>query len=542
MPRLLFSLLLLFTIHYSLFTPSALAQAPPPPCINGPWFNQSTCQFADKVQQAPESEIFGERYTFAQINWIINSLVLTFNPFLGFSENQLQDVKDSISVFLQAQGPSSPPFAQLSGLGAPGIFAFAATEIYSSRPASGILSINDTLAKFDLATPIHAQGYGYSATTGIQPLWRATRNLSYLVMIILLIIAGFMIMFRVKINPQTAVTLQLMVPKIIFTLLGITFSYAIAGLVIDLVYVLLALVLALMSSPTVGVFNPSPNTVVDVIRYFSTPDFGKFTLYYLWVWISVLVVNPLVTAIAAGSSAALSLFVPFVGALLGIFIIALAIFFFFLLIKIWWMMLKTYLHLIFLIIIGPIYILFGLLPTGNFLGFSSWFRQVIAHASVFLIVPLMFVLNIILWAPLIQDRIGILPGNPLGSVTSTAGGYPDFPLFGGKGWLTGFALGYAILALIPKTAEMIKESLKVPAFKYGTAFGEALGPAIPYGGQLLSRRVGPTQLELEAKQNAAKLASYTGAAMTDYEAALKRQSWAENTKKQSEQVPKRVTS
>src|SRR3989344_6013030 len=135
---------------YSLFTTSALAQAPPPPCINGPWFNQSTCHFADKVQQAPESEIFGERYPFAQINWIINSLVLTFNPFLGFSENQLQDVKDSISVFLQAQGPSSPPFAQLSGLGAPGIFAFAATEIYSSRPASGILSINDTLAKFDL--------------------------------------------------------------------------------------------------------------------------------------------------------------------------------------------------------------------------------------------------------------------------------------------------------------------------------------------------------------------------------------------------------
>src|SRR3989344_5725387 len=35
---------------------------------DGPWYNQNPTQFAKKVTSAPAYEIFGERYTFAQIN------------------------------------------------------------------------------------------------------------------------------------------------------------------------------------------------------------------------------------------------------------------------------------------------------------------------------------------------------------------------------------------------------------------------------------------------------------------------------------------
>src|SRR3989304_7514243 len=42
---------------------------------DGPWYNQTPEQFRKKVfDNAPDNEIFGERYTFAPINWIINSL------------------------------------------------------------------------------------------------------------------------------------------------------------------------------------------------------------------------------------------------------------------------------------------------------------------------------------------------------------------------------------------------------------------------------------------------------------------------------------
>ncbi|OGC97664.1 hypothetical protein A2634_03005 [Candidatus Amesbacteria bacterium RIFCSPHIGHO2_01_FULL_48_32] len=475
--RKVFVLLPLYVILYTFFaSPNSVSAFPalptPLPCQNGPWYNQTQCQFTRKVGEAPEQEIFGERYTVAQINWILNSLVYLLNPTAGLTGVQLQNVLDQLGQFLTTQKtpPTSPlayshPFPIFAKLGIPGLLVGSLPEI--SAPASGIQDINNTLAKFDLASPVHAQGYGYSASTGLQSLWRAARNISYLFMIILLIIAGFMIMFRVKVNPQTAVTLQLMVPKIVFTLLGITFSYAIAGLVIDLVYVLLAFVLALMGS--VGVFTSS-NTI-NVIRWFTTPDFAQMVYYYLVGWWAVLYVN----AITATTSVLGGIVVALTGAVIALFLFIASIFIMFILLKVWWMMLKSYLNVMFLIIVGPIYILFGLLPTGNLLGFGSWLRQLVAHASVFLVVPLMFALNIIVWSSMWQDRLGITPSHPFGQLDITLNGtYPDFPLFGSKGWLTGLALGFAILALIPKTAEMIRDSLKVQKFAYGTAFGEVL--------------------------------------------------------------------
>ena len=57
-----------------------------------------------------------------------------------------------------------------------------------------------------------------------------------------------MIMFRVKINPQTVVSLQTMIPKLVTTLILITFSFAIAGLVIDMIYVFLLAIIGLLST------------------------------------------------------------------------------------------------------------------------------------------------------------------------------------------------------------------------------------------------------------------------------------------------------
>jgi len=57
-----------------------------------------------------------------------------------------------------------------------------------------------------------------------------------------------MIMLRVKISPQAVVTVQSAIPKLITTLILVTFSYAIAGLVIDLCNLVEALVVALLFS------------------------------------------------------------------------------------------------------------------------------------------------------------------------------------------------------------------------------------------------------------------------------------------------------
>ncbi|KKU62561.1 MAG: hypothetical protein UX86_C0046G0001, partial [Candidatus Amesbacteria bacterium GW2011_GWC1_47_15] len=59
------------------------------------------------------------------------------------------------------------------------------------------------------------------------------------------------------------------------------------------------------------------------------------------------------------------------------------------------------------------------------------------------------------------------------------------------------AIGYAILALMPKAADMVRDAIKAPAFKYGTALGEGLGPISgPVGGMFAAR--GKSNLEIGA--------------------------------------------
>ena len=58
-------------------------------------------------------------------------------------------------------------------------------------------------------------------------------NLAYLFFVIVMIIAGFMIMFRHKIGGQAMVTLGNVLPNVIIALVVATFSFAIAGLIID---------------------------------------------------------------------------------------------------------------------------------------------------------------------------------------------------------------------------------------------------------------------------------------------------------------------
>lgn len=72
--------------------------------------------------------------------------------------------------------------------------------------------------------------------SGFLKIWVAMRNLSYVFFVIVMVAIGFMVMFRFKINPQTVATIQSSIPKIVLSLLLVTFSYALCGFMVDLVY------------------------------------------------------------------------------------------------------------------------------------------------------------------------------------------------------------------------------------------------------------------------------------------------------------------
>jgi len=455
-----------FTLIF--FTSSALrvlASPPPQVVLGGKWYSPSLGEFYTKVFTSPDQEIFGERYTFAQVVWIINSISLLFNIDLTSKEN-VDKIQQFFAYFKEG---NMPPLAEYQHLGISGFVVGLMSEIYTHPAGSGIQYLANGLQKFSVVSPAYAQGYGYSNNTIVLPLWTASRNICYFLMVILLIAAGFMIMFRIKVNAQTAVSIQIMIPKIIVTLVLITFSYAIAGLVIDLVYLLLTLTLSALFSTGV---------IIDLgqaVKFF-TGTYWNIVGYYLL---------GLLVQITGATILATFLTVPGIGVIIGL-ILSIAILW--LLLKIWWMLMKTYLSIMISFVLAPWQILLGLVP-GSKGGFGPWLRNLIANASVFVITPLMFLLSVYLFNPLtwaVSEMFGItwladlVQGRLTGVHTvDTTGKAVVLPLFGSGGGLSGtfaFFASLAILALIPKTAQMIKDSLKVGGFKYGSAFGEALSP------------------------------------------------------------------
>jgi hypothetical protein len=131
--------------------------------------------------------------------------------------------------------PNIPTSAKLGVLG----FSDAAlTAMVYNPPSVDVVGhlAEEWVPNYDPATTgVYAEtGYNQLQSMGISTLWNIMRNVAYILFVIVLIVAGFMIMFRHKIGGQTMVTVYNTIPNIIVGLVLVTFSFAIVGLLIDL--------------------------------------------------------------------------------------------------------------------------------------------------------------------------------------------------------------------------------------------------------------------------------------------------------------------
>ncbi|OGK15349.1 hypothetical protein A2774_03385 [Candidatus Roizmanbacteria bacterium RIFCSPHIGHO2_01_FULL_39_12c] len=118
---------------------------------------------------------------------------------------------------------------------------------FSKPPASGVSWVYNGLADSGLVPKVRAaQGIGFAAISPLQPIWKIFRDATYVLLVLILVAIGFMIMFRMKINPQTVISIESALPRIIVALLLITFSFPIAGFMIDLMYVVMALTISIL--------------------------------------------------------------------------------------------------------------------------------------------------------------------------------------------------------------------------------------------------------------------------------------------------------
>lgn len=373
----IFVLFSLFTVHYSLFTPSALAKVSVGP-IN----------FQNAISD--NNSYNKESFDFQSVNSIINSLNIFI---LGCSTE-----KGNCPRELQA--------GAVQGLGN------MIASLYSSPPASGVMYATDILQNIGIAKPAYAQaGFGFGALGPIQDLWRIFRNLTYVIFIIVFVITGLAIMLRARLSPQVVLTIQNALPRVVIALLLVTFSYAIAGLMIDLSYVLLNFAVyfffanGLISDPD-GILNAhlSGNFLGVIGGIFggglaafgplasalgSIGVFQAITTIVGAIVGSVLIPVPFVGALAGGLFGAVAS--GGIGASIIMFFIAIALIY--TLVRIFLILLISYISIIFLVIFGPLQIMLDALPIQmRTSGTASWLRALAANVFIFPITAILIII------------------------------------------------------------------------------------------------------------------------------------------------------
>lgn len=151
------------------------------------------------------------------------------------------------------QVPGSDEYFAKSTLG--GVTSYLSMT-YTNPPASGIYWAQEGMQKIGLAPKTYAaEGIGLAGIKPFAKIWTMFRNMSYLLLTLLVVTIGLMIMFRVKINPQTVVTLESALPRIVVTIVLITFSFAISGFAIDLMYAVILAAVSIFSGIDPQHFN-----------------------------------------------------------------------------------------------------------------------------------------------------------------------------------------------------------------------------------------------------------------------------------------------
>ncbi len=339
--------------------------------------------------------------------------------------------------------------------------------IYVNPPANFALWLRDTGETLGFVPKsAYAQGIGFSGLAPILPIWKAFRNISYALLAIIMIIIGFMVMLRKKIDPKTVVTVQNALPRIVMALLLVTFSYAIAAMVIDLMYLVMVLLINLLVGASNGVLGP------DTASKYLTGGLGMTAGALFWGgWSSIddivkmIFYNQDTTTLAGQAQWVFSLVTDV--ATLGIrwalvwLIVSVALLFG--LVRIVFMLLTAYIQIIISILTAPFQLMVEAIPGSS--SFSSWIKNLFANVSVFPVTAAMFLIGTILT----QSNVEGLWTPPL--LTSGSGTKGVIGL-----------IGLGIFLTIPTVVGSIKEALKAQT-PVNAGPGAILGPLGAGAGQ-----------------------------------------------------------
>lgn len=357
-------------------------------------------------------------------------------------------------------GDCNPQMAALNNV------TYAMQTLYVNPPADVAYWARDTLASAGLTKPAYAQvGIGYAGLSALLPLWKATRDIAFAAIILVMLAIGFMVIFRMKIDPKTVISVQAALPKIILTLILIYFSYAIVGLLIDAMYIVMAVVVNVIANATPGATSKQ---IADLQTQYMTGDAG--TLWGPIAWSGANSISNLfwsflkygtAGAFGLGAIASIPAF-AFIGSLGGLaFVTAIPSLFvgaililglIFVFIRLFLLLLNSYIQLLISLILGPLILLMEAIPGKS--AFGDWIMNIIANLVVFPATAAILMFGLLLtgyggvtkdadrslWAPPFLS-IPVIGANPVGN----SGGFAAF-------------LGLGVILMSPNLVAAIKKA------------------------------------------------------------------------------------
>lgn len=300
-------------------------------------------------------------------------------------------------------------------------------SLFTFQPASGFYWTYYHLYNNGFIPVAYAKpptGVGFASLHLVFQLWKNLRDLSFLIIVLILVTIGFMIMFRSKINPQTVITVENSLPKIVIALILITFSYPIVGFLIDLTFISIPLIASLFKNlipiqelnsvttetirgsfssliinwKNIGMYMIGIKTIIGgLIFQVINPNLQTFIsiiIGTLVTFIAFIFIEPLhqfllrlfdiqIFAVIANwnvGKAIVSLLIFIIAPILLTFFIAVATIFF-MYFRIFFFFLSCIINLVLYIILSPVYLLFEAIPGRS--TFSSWLKNIIGNLIVF---------------------------------------------------------------------------------------------------------------------------------------------------------------
>lgn len=495
--KFLLSFLSFLVLFFSIAPRFAAAKAA------GTWYSSSFPDWFTKVykeENSPASEIFGERYTAAQVQWVFYGLAaIPINFITGFQDGLVNCVY-SLSTFanddiFKCGEAVVISYAKIwTALNLVSLLADNSTPNYTlakdilepnQRPISGVQYIRNLGHELSPVNSAKAQGYGYSQLqTSIQKYWSGFRNMAYAIVVLITIIFAFMVMFKMKLDPQTVITVQSALPKIIGGVILATFSFAIAGLLIDLMYVVGGIFAWLLQAADFAGAGS-----YEVIMHPFAGVLDNFTIFWYMFAYAIMFALALIFAILTIAGGSLIIFGSYYGTitslvfiLLWVWIVVLMVWY---TIKIPWVLIKNLISIYISIVTAPLQIMVGTLVPS--LGFGQWLKKLISELLVYPVTGLFMILAVIMLGSSVKSSISVFTHlkpvadklNDLFGVHITTGVLWAPDIIGGTGamspllWL---AASFSLIALLPKVIDLMKSLVMGERFSFGSAMQEATAP------------------------------------------------------------------